>query len=67
MELVTAAWIAAALGTAKVGTWLGLLAVVSRRKAQRSAKSDAAPDEATDSDTEPLVRHGSEMETLNDR
>ena len=55
MELVTAAWIAAALGIVKVGTTAGLLTFFSRRRLQRNSKADGAPVETAGSDTEQLL------------
>lgn len=68
MELVTAVYISAALGAAKLATVLGILAVAGK-KAQRKRqqeKGGATYDEVC-SDDEPLVQQHPELESLKDR
>lgn len=67
MELVTAAWIAAALGVAKVGTTAGLLAFFSRRRSQHNSKADDVPFETAGSDTEQLLPTEEFQENVKDR
>lgn len=67
MELVTAAWIAAALGIAKVGTTAGILAFFSRRRSQRNSKADGAPVETAGSDTDRLLDTEEAHESMKDR
>jgi hypothetical protein len=67
MELVTAAWIAAALGIAKVGTTAGLLAFFSRRRSQRNSKADGVPVDMAGSDTEQLLPTEDRQESMKDR
>jgi hypothetical protein len=67
MELITAAWIAAALGIAKVGTTAGLLAFFSRRRSQRHSKADGVQVETAGSDTEQLLPTEEGQENMKDR
>jgi hypothetical protein len=67
MELVTTAWIAAALGVAKVGTTAGLLAFFARRRRQRSGKADATSVQAADSEAERLLVYNRDDQSLKDR
>ncbi len=67
MELVTATWIAAALGVAKVGTTAGLLAFFSRRRSQCNSKADIAPVETAGGDSEQLLPAEEVQESMKDR